>query len=69
MEMNDATLTPKERETTVVLANISELTASLIKRIAGNDISTAINGSPLTKSIVQNLVTRKIVEKVVSHQS
>lgn len=49
-------------ETTLVLANAAELTSAVIKRVAGNDISTAINGSSATREMVQNLMLRDMTK-------
>lgn len=62
----DMTLNTKEHETALILANAGELSAAVIKQVAGNDISTAVNGSPLTREMIQNLTYRKIAEKVAS---
>ena len=55
----------KVHETTLVLANAGILTAKILARIAGNDISNAVNGSPLTRELIQNL-TYRAIDKVVS---
>ena len=52
-------------ETALILANSGVLAAKIISRIAGNDISTAVNGSVLTREVIQNLVMRKM-ERIVS---
>lgn len=54
----------KQHESALVLANAGELAASVIKKIAGNDISTAVNGSPVTREMVQNLLFRKIAQRL-----
>lgn len=54
----------KQHESALVLANAGELAAQVIKKIAGNDISTAVNGSPITREMVQNLLYRKIATSV-----
>ena len=51
--------------TALVLANAGELTAAILSKVAGNDISTAINGSPISRDMIQNLVRQKL-EKAVS---
>ena len=63
---NVETLNQKEHESSLILANAGELAAAVIKRVAGNDISNAINNSPLTREMIQNLTFRKIAEKVSS---
>ena len=57
-------LNQKQHESALILANAGELAAAVIKQVAGNDISTAVNGSPLTREMIQNLTFRKIAEKV-----
>lgn len=51
-----------EHHATLAIANAAELGAQVIKRIAGNDISTAVNGSVLTKEVIQSLVTRAVLK-------
>lgn len=41
--------------TALVLANIAEVTAVVIRKVAGNDLSTALNGETLTKDNLTNL--------------
>ena len=55
----------KTHESTLILANAGVLTSKILARIAGNDISNAVNGSPLTRELIQNL-TYRAIEKVVS---
>lgn len=57
-------LNQKEHETALILSNAAELTAAVIKKVAGNDISTALNGSPLTREVIHNLVLSKLTEKL-----
>lgn len=54
----------KVNETAVLLANAGELASLVIKKIAGNDISTAVNGATLTKDMIQNLVFNGLENKV-----
>lgn len=42
-------------KTALVLANIAEVTAIVIRKVAGNDLSTALNGETLTKDNLTNL--------------
>lgn len=55
-----------DHQTALVLANGSALTAAILKRIAGNDISNSINGSPLTQDVIHSLTTRMLVRLVES---
>lgn len=51
--------------TALVVANIGELVAAVIHRVAGNEISTAINGETLSREAVQSLAISKLREVVV----
>lgn len=51
-------------ESAMVLANASELAVAVIKRVAGNDISTAINGSQASREMLQNLLLRSMTGSV-----
>lgn len=50
-------------ETAVTVGNIIELTHAIIHEIAGNDISSQLNGSPITREAVGQLVLSKINAK------
>ena len=65
--MENTVLSDSTHETALVLSNAATLAAKIITRIAGNDISTAVNGSPLTRTVVQNLVMRKMERVASSH--
>lgn len=60
----DTKVNEKQHETALVLANAGELAAAVITKIAGNDISTAINGSPVTREMIQNLVFRRLSQRI-----
>lgn len=49
--------------TTLTLANAGMLASVIIKNIAGNDISNAVNGSTLTREMINTLVCRRLVQK------
>ena len=59
---NNDTVSDQLHETALVLANAAELTSAVIKRVAGNDISTAINGSSATRDMIQNLMLRDMTK-------
>ncbi len=40
----------------IILANIAEVAAVTVRKIAGNDLSTALNGETLTKDNLANMV-------------
>lgn len=48
----------------VILANAGELAAGIISEIAGNDISTSINGSKATVEIIQNLLYQRMHQRI-----
>lgn len=58
----------KAHESALVLANAGELTALVIKKVAGNDISTAVNGSVLTREMIQNILYRKITQSIANRK-
>lgn len=59
---NSEVVNEQLHESALVLANAAELTSAVIKRVAGNDISTAINGSSATREMVQNLMLRDMTK-------
>lgn len=59
---NSEVVNEQLHETALVLANAAELTSAVIKRVVGNDISTAINGSSVTREMVQNLMLRDMTK-------
>lgn len=65
----DVQLNEKQHETALVLANAAELGAALVKRVAGNDVSTALNGTALTREMIQNLLVRKLAERLKKRQA
>lgn len=65
--MNDVKVNEAVHESALVLANAAELASTIITKIAGNDISTAVNGSTLTRDMIQSLVVRG-VERAVARR-
>lgn len=62
----------KHSETTLLtLANAAELVAVVVTEIAGNEVSSQINGSPLTRAVIhdmamtsfQNSMSRKLGDR------
>ena len=53
-------VTKPQAESAILIANIGELTAAVISRVAGNELSTAINGQSLTREAVHNLAISKL---------
>ena len=66
--MIDGLVNEKTHESALVLANAGELAAMVIKKVAGNDISTAVNGSVLTREMIQNILYRKIAQSVTNRK-
>lgn len=50
---------------TVVIANVGQITKSVLAKIAGNDISNAINGSKATAEVIHSLVKQRITAKLL----
>lgn len=46
--------------TALTLANAAEIIAAVIRRIAGNDISTAVNGETLTKEAIHSIALNRL---------
>lgn len=57
-------VTPSQAETALIIANAGELAAAIFKRVAGNDISTAINGQTLTRDMVANVAATSFRRKL-----
>ncbi len=49
----------------VILADIIELTSSVIKNIAGEEIADVLNNQGLTKQILANMIGNVIKEKTL----
>jgi uncharacterized protein involved in propanediol utilization len=66
--MANATLTFKRQKiSALVLANAGELVAGVIKDIAGNDISTSINGNKLTTDLIQSIAMQRMIKKIATN--
>lgn len=63
--MTQEVISQQVAATAIVVANIGELTAAVIHRVAGNEISTAINGQNLSREAVQSLAISKLREVIV----
>lgn len=48
------------------IANAAELVARVIQNIAGNDISTSVNGNKLTRDAIAQLSAQRIVKQLQS---
>lgn len=51
----------------VVLANVAEVIASVVKDIAGNDIASSINGNDATKAVIQNIAVQRVIARSQSN--
>lgn len=49
----------------LVLATAADLGSRVVRRIAGNDISTTINGAPATTDVVQLLLMQRITARLL----
>lgn len=49
---------------TVVVANVGQIVKSVLTKIAGNDISNAINGSKATAEVIHSLVKQRLQSKL-----
>lgn len=63
--MNEA----NQINTALVLANAGELVSSVIRQIAGNDISNSLNGSKVTNEIICSLTYRRIYSNLIAKKS
>lgn len=52
---NDELVTPSVEKTALVLAAAGELTAQVFRRVAGNDVSTGLNGETLSKEMLSTM--------------
>lgn len=66
--MTDDQIVPtKTHVSALVLANIAEVTAVVMKNVAGNDISNALNGETLTKDMQTQLAMSVAVSDVAQN--
>lgn len=49
----------------LVLAPAADLGSRIVRKIAGNDISTTINGAPATSDVVQLLLMQRITARLL----
>jgi hypothetical protein len=64
--MSNETITPSVARTAVTLANCGELAAAVFARVAGNDISTALQGETLTRDQVSTMVLKQVQRKLTA---
>ncbi len=56
----------KTMDNAVVLANVIELSAGVIIKIAGKDVADTLNNQTLNRAVLSNLVANRIKEKILS---
>ena len=49
----------------VVLANIIEISTSVVSRVAGKDIADSVNRQTLSRNVLANLVANRIKTRVL----
>lgn len=52
--------TQKKFQSALVIGNATEVVTGVIREIAGNDISTHLNGSRVTTDIIASLVAQRM---------
>lgn len=62
---DEAICSDTANQTALVLANIAEISANTMRGIAGNDISTALNGETLSKQALHHLVISMVTNEAV----
>lgn len=60
----DVLMNDRKVQSATVLANAAELVSGIIREIAGNDISTSINGDTATNQVIQTLALQRISRKL-----
>lgn len=51
-----------------VIANVIEISVSVISKLAGKDIADALDKQSLNRTVLSNLVANRIKEKVLSKE-
>lgn len=51
---------PDSKITLATLANVNEIVRHITQEIMGNDLANSIGGSPLTRSMIYNLVQSRV---------
>ncbi len=62
-EQQNAVRTKKVVENAVSMSNIVELATGVMVLLAGKDTADAVNGQPVTRAVVGNIVANRIKEK------
>lgn len=56
-----------KRTTALVLGNACEIIKAVVRNIAGNDISTSINGSKATANVIDNIAAQRMLTGIKSN--
>lgn len=54
----------RQIQSALTLSNAAALVSGVVREIAGNDISTSINGSKATSAIIETLSLQRILKKL-----
>lgn len=57
----------KVMDNTIILANMIELSSSVVAKLANTSMSSIINNAPVTKSTLATLVSQRIGDLVLNH--
>lgn len=57
------TITPQEGRTVVTLATAGNIGARLLKEIAGNDLSTSVDGDSVSSEQFQLMIQQRIINR------
>ena len=53
----------------IVLSVAADIGSRIVRRVAGNDISTSINGAPATAEVVQMLLMQRITNRLLARKN
>lgn len=55
-------------ENAITVSNVTELTVSVILKVAGKDIADSIDKHSLNRAVLTNLVANRIKEKILAKE-
>ncbi len=58
----------KTLDNTIVLANVIELSVSVVSKIAGKDMADTLNNESLSRAVLTNMVSNQIKEKLLTKE-
>lgn len=64
--MTIKSVSPDTVQSAVALANIVEAVTSVVKRVAGTDIASQINGSELTRDVLGMVVAQTVESELAA---